>query len=60
MNKASNSLNREIHYVCDSGRVEGLILHKEEETEQEERSRPSNRGEDREGLILHKEGRQRS
>jgi hypothetical protein len=40
---------REIHYVCDSGRVEGLILHKDEDTEQEEeeeelQGRPINRG----------------
>jgi hypothetical protein len=41
-------LVREIHYVCDSGRVEGLILHKDEDTEQEEEEelveRPINRG----------------
>ncbi len=39
--------SREIHYVCDSGRVEGLILDKEE---QEEETRGS-RGESVKGLL---------
>jgi hypothetical protein len=39
--------SREIHYVCDSGRVEGLILDKEE---QEEETRAS-RGESVKGMV---------
>jgi hypothetical protein len=39
--------SREIHYVCDSGRVEGLILDKED---QEEETRAS-RGESVKGTV---------
>ncbi len=40
--------SREIHYVCDSGRVEGLILDKEEQEEEETRA---SRGESVKGMV---------
>ena len=47
MYKVSGPTVREIHYVCDSGRVEGLILNKDEEGdtdhEREPQERPCNR-----------------
>jgi hypothetical protein len=40
--------SREIHYVCDSGRVEGLILDKDEQEEEETRT---SRGESVKGMV---------
>jgi len=47
--KILSSERREIHYVCDSGRVEGLILDKDDQ--EDEQDDHVVRGERRIGIV---------